>query len=155
TPRGQRLRHLGRAGAQHSARDADRPYAQRRQSSLGCIDQEIRNSEGTHGLGPGLDVRGDGGCIVVLSPGPAIGGTPTGTSGTCRACSHRRWRRTRERSLLPDTFDTARLQMRPIAVEDADVIFDTYAQDTEVARYVMSRPHNNVRETHAYIEHCI
>jgi RimJ/RimL family protein N-acetyltransferase len=38
--------------------------------------------------------------------------------------------------MLPDTFETARLLLRPIAVEDAEVIFDTYAQDKEVARYV-------------------
>jgi putative DNA primase/helicase len=34
-----------------------------------CIDIEIRNSVGKHGLGPGLDVRGQGGLIVVPCPG--------------------------------------------------------------------------------------
>ena len=57
--------------------------------------------------------------------------------------------------MLPDTFDTARLLLRPIAVEDAEVIFDTYAQDKEVARYVMWRSHNHLGETHAYIARCV
>ena len=48
--------------------------------------------------------------------------------------------------MLPDTFDTARLLLRPIAVQDAEVIFDTYAQDKEVARYVIWRPHDSLRE---------
>src|SRR6516165_1844652 len=33
------------------------------------IDIEIRNSVGKHGLGPGLDVRGQGGYAVVPCPG--------------------------------------------------------------------------------------
>lgn len=30
---------------------------------------EIRNSEGTHGLGPGVDIRGEGGWVVLPCPG--------------------------------------------------------------------------------------
>jgi putative DNA primase/helicase len=36
---------------------------------FGAIDAEIRNSSGETGLGPGLDVRGEGGVVVVPSPG--------------------------------------------------------------------------------------
>ena len=57
--------------------------------------------------------------------------------------------------MLPDTFETARLWLRPVAIADADAIFDTYAQDEEVARYVIWRPHRSRRETFAYVEHCI
>lgn len=57
--------------------------------------------------------------------------------------------------MLPDTFRTTRLLLRPVAVEDTDAIFDTYAQDEEVARYVIWRPHRNREETQAYIERCI
>jgi len=57
--------------------------------------------------------------------------------------------------MLPNSFDTARLVLRPIAAEDADVIFNTYAQDEEVTRYVIWRPHKNLGETRAYIERCI
>jgi RimJ/RimL family protein N-acetyltransferase len=54
-------------------------------------------------------------------------------------------------TMLPDTFETARLLLRPVTVEDADTIFDTYAQDKEVARYVIWRPHRSRGETRAYV----
>jgi ribosomal-protein-alanine N-acetyltransferase len=57
--------------------------------------------------------------------------------------------------MLPDTFETARLLLRPITVVDADAIFATYAQDEEVARYVIGRPHCSLGETRAYVERCI
>jgi RimJ/RimL family protein N-acetyltransferase len=57
--------------------------------------------------------------------------------------------------MLPDTFATARLLLRPVAAADADAIFDTYTQDKEVARYVIWRPHRSRSETYAYVEHCI
>ena len=57
--------------------------------------------------------------------------------------------------MLPDTFETARLLLRPVAAADADAIFDTYAQDKDVARYVIWRPHRTRSETYAYVEHCI
>jgi ribosomal-protein-alanine N-acetyltransferase len=57
--------------------------------------------------------------------------------------------------MLPDTFRTTRLLLRPVAVEDTDAIFDTYVQDEEVARYVIWRPHRNRRETQTYIERCV
>ena len=44
--------------------------------------------------------------------------------------------------MLPDTFGTARLLLRPIAVEDVEAIFDTYAQDKEVTRYTIWKPHH-------------
>ena len=57
--------------------------------------------------------------------------------------------------MLPDAFRTTRLLLRPVAVEDTDAIFGTYAQDEEVARYVIWRPHRNRRETQTYIERCV
>ena len=36
--------------------------------------------------------------------------------------------------MLPDTFETARLLLRPVTVVDVDAIFDSYAQDEHVAR---------------------
>jgi [ribosomal protein S5]-alanine N-acetyltransferase len=56
--------------------------------------------------------------------------------------------------MLPDTFETPRVLLRPIAVEDAGVIFHAYAQDEEVARYVIWRPHTNFGETQTYIARC-
>ena len=57
--------------------------------------------------------------------------------------------------MLPDTFETARLLLRPVTVADADAIFDSYAQDEEVARYVIWRPHRSRGETQAYVERCV
>jgi hypothetical protein len=39
--------------------------------------------------------------------------------------------------MLPDTFETARLLLRPVAAVDVAAIFDTYSQDEEVTRYVI------------------
>jgi ribosomal-protein-alanine N-acetyltransferase len=55
----------------------------------------------------------------------------------------------------PDTFETARLLLRPVAIVDVDAIFDSYAQDEEVARYLIWRPHCSRSETEAYVGRCI
>lgn len=55
----------------------------------------------------------------------------------------------------PDAFRTARLIPRPIAADDRDAIFDAYAQDAEVTRYLTWRPHRTRDETAAYIARCL
>src|SRR5215472_5090955 len=55
----------------------------------------------------------------------------------------------------PDTFETARLLLRPVTIVDVDAIFDSYAQDEEVTRYLIWRPHRSRRETQAYVERCM
>jgi RimJ/RimL family protein N-acetyltransferase len=57
--------------------------------------------------------------------------------------------------MLPDGFQTARLILRLIAPGDSDAIFDTYAQDAEVTRFLSWRPHRSREDTIAYIAHCI
>src|SRR5215471_6479909 len=57
--------------------------------------------------------------------------------------------------MLPETFETARLRLRPVARTDIDPIFVGYAQDAEVTRYLIWRPHRNRGETQAYVEHCL
>src|SRR5690349_3976892 len=57
--------------------------------------------------------------------------------------------------MLPDTFRTTHLLLRPVAVEDTDAIFASYVQDEEVTRYLIWRPHRNRRETQTYLERCI
>ena len=49
----------------------------------------------------------------------------------------------------PDTFETARLLLRPVTLVDVDAIFGSYAQDEEVARYLIWRPHRSRSETRA------
>ena len=57
--------------------------------------------------------------------------------------------------MLPDSFETSRVRLRPVAVGDADAIFGTYAQDEEVVRYLIWRSHHSLGETRAYVERCI
>ena len=57
--------------------------------------------------------------------------------------------------MLPDKFETARILLQPVRAGDDDAIFNTYAQDEAVVRYLIWRPHRNVSETRAYIERCI
>jgi RimJ/RimL family protein N-acetyltransferase len=56
---------------------------------------------------------------------------------------------------LPEGFQTARLILRPVHPDDAGPIFDSYAQDAEVARYLVWRPHRSRDDTSAYIAHCV
>src|ERR1700730_12156400 len=49
--------------------------------------------------------------------------------------------------MLPETFQTARLILRPIALEDVGPIFDSYAQDAVVTRFVIWRPHRGRSDT--------
>jgi ribosomal-protein-alanine N-acetyltransferase len=58
-------------------------------------------------------------------------------------------------NMLPDAFHTARLVLRPIAPADAGPIFDTYAQDPEVTRFLTFRPHKRIEDTQAYIATCL
>jgi [ribosomal protein S5]-alanine N-acetyltransferase len=57
--------------------------------------------------------------------------------------------------MLPGTFRTARLILRPITPDDCDPIFETYARDAEVTRYLVWRPHESREETSAYIARCM
>jgi RimJ/RimL family protein N-acetyltransferase len=56
---------------------------------------------------------------------------------------------------LPDRVQTARLILRPIEPADCGPIFDTYAQDAEVTRYLSWRQHRTREETAEYIARCI
>jgi RimJ/RimL family protein N-acetyltransferase len=57
--------------------------------------------------------------------------------------------------MLPDRFETTRLILRPIEREDAPAIFTGYAQDPEVVRFLIWRPHQGLAETEAYIARCM
>ncbi len=47
---------------------------------------------------------------------------------------------------------TARLQLRKPVPNDAALIFEAYAQDRDVARYVPWRPHRSLSESEAVID---
>jgi len=57
--------------------------------------------------------------------------------------------------MFPEHFSTVRLTLRPIAPDDAGPIFENYAQDPEVTRFVIWEPHRNRSETDAFIAHCM
>ena len=57
--------------------------------------------------------------------------------------------------MFPDTLHTARLVLRPVAPVDAGPIFDSYAQDPEVARFLTWRPHARIEETRTYVAACL
>jgi len=50
---------------------------------------------------------------------------------------------------------TARLELRPPTLEDAQAVFSEYAQDREVTRYLTWRPHSDLDETRRFLETCV
>jgi ribosomal-protein-alanine N-acetyltransferase len=54
----------------------------------------------------------------------------------------------------PERFQTERLVLRRPVADDARAIFDEYAQDADVSRYVVWRPHGDVKETTAFLARC-
>lgn len=51
----------------------------------------------------------------------------------------------------PEIFETPRLRSRPPRMEDAEPIFESYAQDLDVVKYLIWRPHKNIGETRAFL----
>src|SRR5574341_1103293 len=51
----------------------------------------------------------------------------------------------------PESFETVRLLLRRPIMADAEAIFNGYAQDSEVARYLTWRPHKNISETEQFL----
>jgi [ribosomal protein S5]-alanine N-acetyltransferase len=54
----------------------------------------------------------------------------------------------------PPTFSTPRLLLRAPNMGDAEAILQAYAQDPEVARFLVWRPHRDLSDTHAFLERC-
>lgn len=57
--------------------------------------------------------------------------------------------------MFPDTFQTSRLILRPVGMGDAAAIFDGYAQDAEVSRYMTWQPHTAIEHTEIYVQACL
>ncbi len=55
----------------------------------------------------------------------------------------------------PNNFETARLLLRPPTMEDAAAIFQQYAQDAQVAKYMTWRPHDAIQTTREFLERCL
>ena len=54
----------------------------------------------------------------------------------------------------PEIITTERLILRKPRMDDAPVIFETYAQDPEVTRYLVWKPHQNIQETEQFLRAC-
>lgn len=55
----------------------------------------------------------------------------------------------------PEIIETPRLRLRLPVMADAEAIFTQYAQDAEVAKYMIWRPHKNVEETRDFVKRCV
>ena len=51
----------------------------------------------------------------------------------------------------PSTLETSRLRLRPPVMEDAPSMFERYARDPEVSRFLPWRPHTSVEQTRAFL----
>jgi len=54
----------------------------------------------------------------------------------------------------PEEFDTARLRLRIPNLEDAEDIFNLYAQDKQVTRFLTWKPHESIEETKEFLICC-
>jgi len=52
------------------------------------------------------------------------------------------------------TWETARLTARPPTSADAQLLFEQYARDPAVAKYMTWRPHGDVKETLEFLRRC-
>ena len=55
----------------------------------------------------------------------------------------------------PEIMETLRLLMRPPVLDDAGVIFQKYAQDQEITKYLIWRPHESINVTREFVRRCI
>ncbi|MCE8440890.1 GNAT family N-acetyltransferase [Rhodovulum sulfidophilum] len=53
---------------------------------------------------------------------------------------------------LPDEFEIDRYHLRRVNLDDAQAIFDSYATDAEVTRFLGWTPHQSVAETTAFLK---
>jgi ribosomal-protein-alanine N-acetyltransferase len=53
----------------------------------------------------------------------------------------------------PDSFETPRLRLRASRLDDAEAIFAEYAQDPNVAKYVVWKPHKKISETREFLRY--
>jgi RimJ/RimL family protein N-acetyltransferase len=54
----------------------------------------------------------------------------------------------------PEVIQTDRLVLRSARESDAQPIYEAYAQDTQVTRFLMWRPHHDLTETREYLRRC-
>lgn len=55
----------------------------------------------------------------------------------------------------PQIVNTSRLQLRFPVIEDAAAIFEQYAQDKSVTKYMTWLPHSDMKTTQKYLQQCL
>lgn len=55
----------------------------------------------------------------------------------------------------PEIFETARLELRPPTVKDAQDIFESYAHDKVVTRYLHWEAHDSIEKTRTFLKRCV
>ena len=53
---------------------------------------------------------------------------------------------------IPETLETERLILRRPRASDAEAVFEEYARDSEVTRYLAWRPHQTLTDTKAFLK---
>lgn len=56
---------------------------------------------------------------------------------------------------MPEQIETERLVLRRPRMEDAPAIFNGWAQDPEVTRYLTWRPHQRIEQTEEFLRGCL
>lgn len=56
---------------------------------------------------------------------------------------------------IPTSFESERLRLRKPLLEDAAAIFEGYAADPEVTRYLLWAPHRSVADTRGFLARCL
>jgi [ribosomal protein S5]-alanine N-acetyltransferase len=56
---------------------------------------------------------------------------------------------------MPEQIETQRLVLRKPRLDDARSIFEGWAQDSEVTRYLTWRPHERIEQTQVFVQGCI
>lgn len=56
---------------------------------------------------------------------------------------------------MPEQLETERLILRKPCMDDAVAIFDVWAQDREVTRYLTWRPHERIEQTRDFVHSCL
>lgn len=53
------------------------------------------------------------------------------------------------------TYETERLVLRPFTENDAEALFNNWASDDEVTKYLTWPTHSSVEESREYVNYCI
>jgi RimJ/RimL family protein N-acetyltransferase len=56
---------------------------------------------------------------------------------------------------MPERIETERLVLRKPRLDDAHAIFEGWAQDEKVTRYLTWRPHERIEQTQEFVQSCI